>query len=258
MPASAAVPSYTQNWDSVTAPSVAFPDWNIDSSITTTTTPYGTTPFSSPNVLTLSATGQWYHATYAIPDGNNGDVTVTGTFAQHEHFFPAPPYTGYWGWAVFARGSSPTLSSFTTQYEGRITFDSQVAAIYSDFGGFQTELGFANFSITRGIMHQMSLQVSGAPPTVSLQLSVQRMSDHLWLNSAGSFVAGPVVAVSVTDSSIGGSGYAGLALYTTSGSVFADDFSLINFPPTSFNLLPGILSPKRRRVEDRNITRLYG
>jgi hypothetical protein len=240
--------SYTQNWDS------AITGWSIDPAITTTTTPYATTPFSSPNVLTNSTVGAWKYATYQTPDANNGDVTVTGTFAQDEHFFPSPPYTGYWGWSVFARGSSSTLSGSTTQYEGRITFDSQVAAIYADVAGTQTELGWANFTITRATWFQMSLQLAGA----ALNLSVQRMSDNYWLNSSGTFAAPKVVAVSVTDSSITGSGYAGLALYTTSGAVFADDFILANYPPASFNLLPGIMSPKRRRIEDRNVTRLFG
>ena len=249
--------SYTQNWDSVTAPSAAFPGWVLDPAITTTTTPYATTPFSSPNVLTCSTTGAWKYATYQTADGNNGDVTVTGTFAQDEHFFPTPPYTGFWGWAVFARGSSSTLSGTTTQYEGRITFDSQVAAIYADVGGVQTELGWTSFQITRGIMHQMSLQVVGHSPA-SLQLSVQRMSDGFWLDSVGLWFATPAVAVSTTDSSITGSGYAGLGLYTNSGAVFADDFILANYPPSSFMVLPGVGWPKRRRIEDRNVTRLFG
>jgi hypothetical protein len=244
---------YTQNWDSVVAPAVPS-DWVVDPAITTTTTPFGTSPFSSPNVLTCSTTGAYKYATYQTRDSNNGDVTVTGTFAHYQHPPTAPTYTGYWGFSVFARGNSSTLAPETTQYEGRITLDSGVAAIYSNIGSVDLELGWADISILQGTWYQMSLQLAGT----ALNLSVQRMSDGYSLNSAGSFVSGQTTAVSVTDSSITGAGYAGIALYTASSAVFADDFILANYPPAAFDVLPGIMTPRRRRIEDRNVTRLFG
>ena len=217
------MPIATQNWDGVTAPAIPA-GWNVDSNYTTTASPGGgIVPVSSPNVLALAATSGAVdrYATYATTDGVGGNVVVAAYFnvtniATHEVA------------GVTARGSASTLnSSGTSQYRGFLDYQAGEVNIDKFVGGSQTNLANLTASIiSAATWYLVELTCLGSV----LTLAIQRQSDGDWMNSAGNWVGSPANALTVSDSSITGSGYSGIhAQQGTSGGGgdwYSDNWSL--------------------------------
>ena len=217
-----------QSWDLVTPPAIPA-GWTVDSPIATTTQTGGVasiTPTSSPNMLALLASGtnSHYFATYGTTDGNGGNVTVQANFN-------APSVTNNHTWGLTARGSASALNvTSTTFYWLQFSAYRGEMLIYKMVSGTQTSLAtLSSITISVPVWYTLYLTCTGS----TISGSVQRASDGYWLASSGSWMAGVTTAISVTDTSITGSGYSGLTMQSRSDDAASDDWVLSGAAPAS-------------------------
>jgi hypothetical protein len=217
-----------ENWDSVTAPAIPS-GWAVSSPLVTKTAPWpsGINPLSPPNVLAANTTGTTtnYPATYSVADSAGGNVLVYASFN-------AAGTSGDQTWGVFARGSAyPLLTGSSSYYWARLSVNPAVCGLYAVVNGTASLLQSVNTgsALTGNVWYQ--LQLSCEQSTIAV--SVVRGTDGYSLNSSGSFQAGSTVAIAVSDTSVTGSGYAGLTLEADSDSAFTDEWYFYQFSGSS-------------------------
>ncbi len=230
----------------MTAPAIPA-GWTVPVAMVTTTV--GATPISSPNMLFL-ASGQpvgVFIATWGTPDSNGGNVSVTGTGQQTVSFHPQE-------FSVVARGDSASLSyTGSTFYEAQFAFSGQVS-LNKVVAGVQTTIsGPLSAAVATGAWYAVTLECNGS----AISVAVQRLSDNFWLASSGGWQAGVTTAISVTDTSITGAGYAGWAATATLSSVFGDDWTFEtvgppNPPPPGHSIVVNTLKAQSRRKKTQS------
>jgi hypothetical protein len=219
-----------ENWDGVTAPAVPT-GWNVSANLATATG----TVISAPNALALAsgAGAADNYATWGTADTSSGNVSVYALFYFTTLVGGGPGFGNRCG--VAARGSTSSLnSSATTQYVGWLTTDTASASkgqlsiskftSGTEFGlSAGVSLAGAN-NVQAATWYLVRLDLNGS----SLILSCQRQTDGYWCNSSGVFAAAAAAAVSITDTSITGSGYAGLAMNqgAVSQGLYSDNWEL--------------------------------
>jgi hypothetical protein len=197
---------HAEDFDSLTPPAMPL-DWNVGTGFTSTTVIDSVTPTTSPNeVKWVDSTNGTYYATWGTAtDGNGGNCVVqcdVNTFGATSTDLRL---------GVTARGSASTLTSSTSNYAAWLDYDSLLVGISKQISGTETTLASHSVSLASPGWYTLIFTLSGT----SLQLEVQRQSDGYWLNSSGTFVSGQTTALTVTDSTLGSAGYAG---------VFAEQF----------------------------------
>lgn len=209
--------NHTENWDGATPPA-APSGWTFGGGITTVAPGSSPTPISGPNTLKrASGAIGTVAATWGTPDANSGNVAVMGTgqlfsgSTLNERF------------SVFARGSASSVNfSSSTFYEAQLKF-SGFLTLNSVVSGTSTAIGSSlAFTASTGEWYRMTLTCNGTTITIT----VQRVSDGFWLNSSGNFNSPAATAITRTDSSISGAGYAGWYAFAPSADIFGDDWSL--------------------------------
>lgn len=209
-----------ENWDGASAP--ALPSgWNSTGDWATTT---AGPPLTAPNAVTLPGGSGPQALTWATLDGNGGDVSVAGTTNDPS------PFASLSYASVFARCSASSLVFGTSNYyEARIDYQNSQVLLISHVGATATTIGtVSSVTWTSGGWYYPTLICNGT--TISVQ--VQFGSGGDWLNSSGAFVVSgsPINAISVTDATVTGAGYAG---YIGDGafvnSQYCDDWTLANF-----------------------------
>jgi hypothetical protein len=207
-----------ENWDGVSAPAVPA-GWTVSAPLKTDSSPTGgINPLSSPNVLAADTNGTnaHYPATYNVADSSNGNVLVYASFS-------AASTTNNQTYGVFARGSAyPIVLGSSTFYWAQLTQSGSVCRLYSVAGGTQTTLASITLtsSLSNDAWYQLQLSCEGSV----IAVSVVRGSDGYSLNASGSFQAAGTVAISVTDTSVTGPGYAGLTLQSRSDNAYSDEW----------------------------------
>jgi hypothetical protein len=228
----------SEQWDVDCTPPNPPTAWNFQVGlVTVAASSVGVAPISSPNIITVPIGGQFLTATWATPDGNDGQVQIQGTGY----------FTGALGnsiFSVFARASSSSITLGSGSYY-QVSWDAGDGV-----------LSLANASATIMAVSSSAFatdtwyQVIGIFLGNSIGCGVQRLTDNYWLNSSGTFQSSSVLAIQTTDSSVTGPGYSG---WGGSGGVsafplYGDDFGLY----TSETLPPGLLisgvQPKERRL----------
>lgn len=213
----------TQNWDGVTAPSVAITGWNVNSGIVTSTT----NDVSSPNSLALetgAASTTWY-ATYTTADGHGGDVRASSRFTLTEDGRDS-------AFSLTLRASSSTPSTGSGTYYGcevkDVDFSSSgwTVKLYKRVSGTRTDLATVSSTETiAGIGCKLIFSVV----STRLCCEVIRQSDGKYLNSSGVFATGRVACATTTDTSISGAGYAGVSFFqqsTITSPTYSDNYTL--------------------------------
>ncbi len=218
-----------QGWDGVSAPNIPT-GWTVGAQVSTTASPTGgISPLSNPNVLTcqtIVGTTQ-EPATYDTADGKNGNVLVYASFSV-----AALGSTQIWG--VFARCSAyPVVIASSTFYWATLSPTANTCELYSVVSGTATPIGSVSIgtALSLGVWYQVQLSCSG--PTISV--AVVRGSDGYSLNASGNFQSAGTEAISVTDSSVSGSGYAGLTLEdhaATSENIYSDEWYFYSYGGT--------------------------
>lgn len=208
-----------ENWDGVTAPTVPS-GWTVDSPLATASSFLGgISPTSSPNALVLSVAGNSTsrYATWGTTDGNSGNVSVQASFNTAAN-------TDQITWSLFARSNaSATNRSTSTFYLWQLDLTNLNSKVFKINGGVGATLGtVSSITLATQTWYQATFSLFGS----AITLTLQRMSDSKWLTSAGAFQTSPAVAHTITDSSITGSGFAGLALAARSDTVYTDDWTL--------------------------------
>lgn len=180
----------------------------------------GTKPSSSAPGVQASSTAGWFGAGTGTTGDNLGLVGVT------------------------ARGSSATLGGSSSCYAAWINQGSGTIGISLWSGGSAVVL--ASLTPAGGI--------SGCDTPVFtlygsvLSLAVQQYATGEWLTPAGIWQTGQTTVLSISDSTLSGSGYSGLFCQATSGTFtgYFDDFSLSTAgsapPPPGTGSLVGIES----------------
>jgi hypothetical protein len=245
------MPIKTELWDGVTAPAIPS-GWNVDANFSTSS---GFTPVSSPNVLLLASgatTATNFYATWGTADGNSGYVTVSGYVqfgvGNKERL------------GVTARGSASTLNNSSTSfYACYLSLNPNFPALNSlvqivkIVNGTETSLVAGTTVLgsrfTTGAWYQVIFSLNG--PTLSCQ--VVRVSDGFYLQTSNAFGAGAATYLTVTDATIGGSGYAGYFANqgTATSNLIADDWQLDSIVvPYRFTVRRRIAgaAPRRRRL----------
>jgi len=216
------VPIKFENFDGVTAP--ALPGgWTFGASLVTSASPTGgISPISGSNVLALLAPGNNTHefGVWGTPDSNSGNVVVSG-------HFNAAATTANQTFGVIARASATSVGSASgTYYWAQLSPNGLICRLYSVVAGSQTAIQSVTLSsLAEPAWYFIRLSCNGSALTVE----VQRESDGHWLNSGGSFQSAAAVAISATDSSVTGAGYAGLTLQSRSDNAYADDWTFDNY-----------------------------
>ena len=205
-----------EGWDGATAPSIPA-GWTVSAPLATSSSPTGgISPLSSPNVLACATSGSntHYPATYSVADAAGGNVLVYASFTRGQHdeqpdvrrlragrrtrsSSPARPITGHSSHRMLRRASS------TPSSEARRPRSARSSATLSDDVWYQVQLNCQQSTIT---------------------VTVVRASDGYFLTSAGNWQAAGAIAISVTDSSVTGSGYAGLTLQSRSDNAYSDEW----------------------------------
>ena len=220
----------TQDWDSTVAP--ALPGtWNYAGGVLVTASSLGggLSPTSSPNVLAIVSAGlttpqQW--AAYPLADTNAGNVSLQANFAG----------TGNSSGLLFCRSNQSPPGSGAFYYSGGVSLVTGLVSIAVATGGAPSTLtSLTSASLTSDAWYVLFLAAINS----ALTFSLQRMSDSEWLNPSGSFQSTQVAALTVSDSTISGSGYFGVALAAKSASSYTDDFSESEPSPITWGF-PGI------------------
>jgi hypothetical protein len=204
--------------------------WTVDAVFTTTSTFLaGIIPTSSPNALQMNPAGGGntiYFATYGTADSNSGNVSVQCNF--NPYFQGTHCRAG-----VTARGSASALNiTSTTFYRALLGFDTNQFAVQKVVSGTVSSIGspLAVTGLTAIDWFTIVFTLNGT----SLSAGVQNLTNSYWLNSSGNFTISPATAISVTDSSITGSGYAGLTIEqnaSTGDYFYADDWIFSSLSP---------------------------
>ncbi|MGO9463087.1 MAG: hypothetical protein ACLQIB_04410 [Isosphaeraceae bacterium] len=213
-----------ENWDGVSAPALPS-NWgfSVGTPLATTASPTGgISPLSSPNVLACDVAGNDTHwpAIYQTPDGNGGNVLVYASFN-------AAATTANQTYGLLARVSGTAIDGGTSYYWAQLTPDRIGFAnpahvlLYAVVAGTQTLLASVQ-SVTVSTDEWYQLQLSCQNSTIAVTLT--RASDGYNLNSSGTWQAGATTAISVSDSSVTGSGCAGLTLQSHSDNAYTDEW----------------------------------
>ncbi len=215
----------SQNWDGVSPP--ALPSgWTYDVGLATVTlSGTGVTPVSSPNFLGSGDSGNWVTATYDTPDSSGGNVLVSAAFVATSTISPA--------------GASAALFARSGAYGVIMRLSTGSIAIARDVTTSPVEL--VSLSTTFAGQTWYLVQFTCIGPILSV--SVQGLTDSLWLQSDGSWGSVPAICLTTSNSAVSGSGTAGIMLYNDNngyeGTTIADAFS-DNF---EFDSLGDILPP---------------
>ena len=194
---------HTENWSGATPPSPPT-GWTFGGSLITTAP--GPTPVSGSNLIELPPANSAYSvATWGTADTNSGNVSVVGTGQ-----FGGSSDDG--AFSVLGRGSASTLTYGSSSfYEANLDAGTGVAALNKNVSGTPTTLAsVSGVTLSGSVWYQTSLFLSAATQAVIFQ----RLSDGYYLTSAGAWQSASAVALSATDSSISGAGYAGWSAST--------------------------------------------
>ncbi len=212
-----------EGWDGATAPSIPS-GWTVSSPLATTASPTGgISPLTNPNVLACAATSTntHYPATYGVADGNAGDVLVCASVN-------AASTTSNQTFGIFARGSAyPIVAGSSSFYWAQLSPNGNTVKLYAVVGGMQTTLASVSLAAAFSTDTWYQLQLSCQNSTIAV--TVGRASDGYYLNSSGNFQAAGTVAISVTDTSVTGSGYAGLTLQSRSDNAYTDEWYFYSY-----------------------------
>jgi hypothetical protein len=239
----------TQNWDGVTAP--AQPSgWNYSSAslITTSSLSAGISPTSNPNVLELAATATnaSSFATYATADGNGGNVAAQANFAVTSF-----GHTCSGGLIVRASTAAIVQNSSTFYWAILDLFNAQVTLCAVVAGSLTTLATVGTSSLAAGMWYGMALACSGT----AISVTVQRLSDSTWMNQSGTFQPSVANAITVTDSSITGSGYSGLSLAAKIDTAYTDEWALSG--AVCLTPVTAILRPLHRPLSQAIVSGMY-
>jgi hypothetical protein len=217
-----------ENWDGVSAPAVPA-GWTVSSPLVTSSSPTGgISPLSPPNVLAAAATGTntEYPATYDIADSANGNVNVYASFN-------AASTTNNQTFGVFARGSAyPIVLGSSSFYWAQLSPNASACRLYAVVSGTETLLASVSLSSPLSDVDWYELQLSCQNNVIAVIVTNQGTGNTL--NSSGNFVSGPTqIAISVTDSSVSGSGYAGLTLQSRSDNAYTDEWYFYQYSGSS-------------------------
>jgi len=208
-----------EGWDGVSAPSIPS-GWTVSSPLVTAGAPYpsGISPLTSPNWLKCSSSGTntHYPATWDVADPANGNVLVYASFIAYTT-------TNNQTFGVFARGSAyPLFIGSSSYYWAQLSPENSVCQLYAVVGGTQTSIGSVSLgtALSDQAWYQLQLNCQGS----TIAVVVVRASDGYYLNSSGSFQSGSAVAITATDTSVTGSGYAGLTLQSHSDGSYTDEW----------------------------------
>jgi hypothetical protein len=212
----------SENWDGVTAPAIPA-GWTATSLATATVPwPVGVGPVSPPNMLGINAGGSThYPASFNTNDGNGGNCVVTG-------YFTGQRSGGTLIYGVLARGSVYPVLMSSTFYWAQLNIVGGTLVLWSVSAGTPTSLATVNAggNVAEKTMYQIQLTCQ----STTISITVLRYTDSFTMNTGGAFVSGPPqIAISVTDSSVSGVGYAGLTLQASLGKAYADDWSFSTF-----------------------------
>ena len=206
-----------QDWDGTTAP--ALPGtWNYTPGgilVTATSLGGGLSPISSPNVLAIVSAGlttpqQW--AAYQSTDTNSGNVILQANFAG----------TGNSSGLLFCRSNQSPPGSGASYYSAGVSLITGVVSISLATGGAPSALtSLTSASLTSDAWYTLFFSAINSVLTFSLE----RMSDSQWLNPSGSFQPTQVACLTVSDATLGSSGYFGVALAAKSASSYTDNFT---------------------------------
>jgi len=223
----------SQNWDGVTPPAIPS-GWTVSAGLVTTssgqTSPPNSLGSSSPTFSGTTA------AMWGTLDSNSGNVAV-----QSSLYLGADGSANRWG--LFARADKTPLSGSSMFYAlwlaNLASPSSPTLSISLTDHGIESALNGATVPIggpITGGWYTAFLVISGSTLTGSLQ----RQSDGAWLTSNGTWGTSQANAISVLDSSLSGSGYAGVLLNgTLAGTMYSDDFVLSTAPnPVSLTSTP--------------------
>ncbi len=247
------MPIQTENWDTPAAPAFPPAGWSANANLGTLVPGDALGTISSPNVVhPLTASGVVFYTTWQTLDGNNGDVSALANFGY------AGIQSATLNFVVFARGSSTTCGTGTTQYEATWNVAQSTGAgtikLFSRVSGTATQIGTVSFTASPSVWFQINLTCSGSV----ISVTVQRMSDSFWLTSGGTYQSGAATAISVSSATITGQGYAGIALSSTHLLLpHADDWTLSASTAANIILTP---YPKliRRRLTVPEWADIYG
>jgi hypothetical protein len=228
-----------ETFDSVTAP--ALPSgWSFDARFTTSgSLGVGESPTSSPNLLLLTPTTATTTAfgCWQTLDGNNGDVIVQSNI----NVVAVASSVSQVG--VFARSdtTSPAISPGHSFYLGRLDYRAPALTLTAVVNGVSSNIGSVTILDALSEPQWYSILLTCSGTTISLAL--QYVSGQ-WLNASGRFQVGQVTAISGTESSISGQGYAGLtaASNTLTDYCLFDDWVLSGgSSPTAFPPQPNVV-----------------
>lgn len=201
---------YSQNFDGLTPPALPT-GWTFSSgSWITSASQFN----SSPNSLQNAASGSVETATINTSDGNGGDadlavaIRISASSGNDEAF-------------VGVRCSNSAADGYFTAVQIGPS-DPKGLTIYKRVSGTLTALhatpvGATNFTTATWYIPE----VEAVGTTISAYC--QRVSDSKWMQTDGSWGSTRTAATSVTDSSISGTGKAGLIMFISTGQINWDD-----------------------------------
>jgi hypothetical protein len=234
----------SQSWDGVASGvgTGSIANWNIPNTspiaatqiLTTNTFPGSVAPISGPNALCFlkqGGTPPSALATFFVmnetSDTNSGNVIVQAYF-----LVGANDQTIGGGLIARANSFSITQTSGFSFYWLQVHLNSGGGSGLIQINPYSgSALGAligssVTFTPTTQIWYLAILNCNGSTFTGSLQ----NVSSGLWLNSSGTFVSGETAAITGTDTSITGAGFAGLS-FTTRASldeIYTDNWQMTN------------------------------
>ncbi len=226
---------HTESFGGVTPPALPS-DWTWDSSAnwkTTASPPSGS--ISASNALTTAVIIGGAYAGWNTLDGHGGNVTVSASFSSQSITSGSGAFVQGW---VLARWSSPGATSGFSAYTAKLVFyDGATAApavrLTKFISGSETVLGtlaLSSGAIANNHWYNIALSCYGS----TLFVVVKRLTDGNYLQPDGTWGSTLAQALSATDGSITGQGYAGIVLGDNggggAGDVYADDFSISTLP----------------------------
>jgi len=213
-----------EGWDSVSAPSIPA-GWTVGAQLTTTSSPTGgINPLSNPNVLAgqPSVPGPIEAATYDTPDSASGNVLVYASFN-----IAATGTTQVWG--VFARSSAyPVVVTSSNFYWATLSPTASTCELYAVVGGTATPIGSVSVALSSDTWYQLQLSCQGS----TISVTVVNGSNGYFLDASGNFISTATAAIAVTNTSVTGSGYAGLTLQDKGASgndIYSDEWYFFGY-----------------------------
>ena len=209
---------HSENWDAPTVPWLPS-GWNVGNTLAgtiETTTSFGT-PISSPNMIILfEVAGGPSSLTWGTADSSGGNVSVQGTGQCQGSFTLSGSFS------VTVRWSASNLTYGSgTYYEAQLNFGSGELILNKTVGGTTTALAtVSGISLSLNSWYYVTLNCIGTAITVTLQQNSP--TGDYWYSSAWNSTAGN--AISQTDSSVTGSGYASWAANTGNKNILGDNW----------------------------------